>query len=95
MFSSTDLDETIANQPLASIIQHEYPIGTLPHNVRGLPCNTIVVVAWALRVKCRLQIKDYPTGLKITKQQMASLNLRRHAVLPDWNYTLFPRENLN
>jgi len=26
---------------------------------------------------------------------MASLNLRRHAVLPDWNYTLFPRENLN
>ena len=48
-----------------------------------------------LRVKCRLQIKDYPTGLKITKQQMASLNLRRHAVLPDWNYTLFPRENLN
>jgi len=42
-----------------------------------------------------LQIKDYPTGLKITKQQMASLSLRRHAVLPDWNYTLFPRENLN
>jgi hypothetical protein len=48
-----------------------------------------------LMVKCRLQTKDYPTGLKITNPELASLNLRKNAVLPDWNYTLLPRENRN
>jgi hypothetical protein len=48
-----------------------------------------------LRVKCRLTTKDYPTGIKITNQEMAQLNLRKHAVLPDWNYTLCPRNNRN
>ena len=48
-----------------------------------------------LRVKCRLRTKDYPTGIKITNQEMAQLNLRKHAVLPDCNYTLCPRNNRN
>lgn len=48
-----------------------------------------------LKVQCALQTKDYPTGRKVTNQEMASLNLREHAVLPDWNYTLLPRETRN
>jgi len=48
-----------------------------------------------LTVQCRLQTKDYPTGLKITNPEMARLNLRKHADLPDWNYTLLPRGNRN
>jgi len=48
-----------------------------------------------LTVRCRLLTKDYPTGVKITKAQIASLNLHKHAVLPDWNYSLLPRHNRN
>jgi len=48
-----------------------------------------------LRVKCRLATKHYPTGRRITNQQMRQLNLQRHAVIPEWNYTLRPRNNRN
>ena len=36
---------------------------------------------------------DYPTGIKITKQQVDALNLARHASLPAWNYTISPMAN--
>jgi len=48
-----------------------------------------------LRVNCHLNTKHYPTGRKITPQQMRELNLQRHAVIPEWNYTLRPRNNRN
>lgn len=48
-----------------------------------------------LRVKCSLTTKDYPIGIKITDREMAQLNLRKHSILPDWNYTLCPRNNRN
>jgi len=51
--------------------------------------------ATGLKVTCRLRTTDYPTGRKVTTQEMAALNLKKHAVLPEWNYTLLPRENLN
>lgn len=48
-----------------------------------------------LKVSCRLLTTPYATGRKVTNQEMADLNLQRHRVLPNWNYTLLPRENLN
>ena len=36
---------------------------------------------------------DYPTGIKITKEQVDALNLARHASLPAWNYTISPMAN--
>ena len=51
--------------------------------------------ATGLKVTCRLRTTDYPTGRKVTNQEMAGTNLKKHAVLPEWNYTLLPRENLN
>lgn len=48
-----------------------------------------------LRVKSALVTKHYPTGQKVTAQQMREVNLHRHALLPDWNYTLRPAENRN
>ena len=48
-----------------------------------------------LKVKCSLTTVQYSTGVKITDKQMAQLNLQKHAVLPDRNYTLFPRNNRN
>ncbi len=45
-----------------------------------------------LVVKALLNQKPYPTGIKISDDQMADLNLRKHDVLPRWNYTLTPHE---
>lgn len=35
---------------------------------------------------------DYPTGVKVSAAQMANVKLRRHRVLPIWNYTLVPAQ---
>jgi len=48
-----------------------------------------------LMVKCHLATKYYATGRKITDLEMHQLNLRKHAVIPEWNYTLRPRNNRN
>ena len=48
-----------------------------------------------LRVKCILNPKSYPTKISFTDEQMDGLDLLKHTVLPQWNYTLFPRINRN
>lgn len=44
-----------------------------------------------LRVKAVLDIGFYATGVKISKEQMETLNLRPHQQNPEWNYSLLPR----
>jgi Rhodopirellula transposase DDE domain len=48
-----------------------------------------------LRVTSRLVTKNYETGRKISNQEMSDLCLKKHHILPEWNYTLLPRENRN
>jgi hypothetical protein len=48
-----------------------------------------------LVVNCSLDTKRYPTDVKISKQQMDALDLTKHPVLPQWNYSLLPRLNRN
>jgi hypothetical protein len=48
-----------------------------------------------LRVRCALSLMNYPTKVKVSDDQMRSLDLLPHPVLPQWNYTLFPRLNRN
>ena len=48
-----------------------------------------------LTVKCTLVTKGYTSGLRVTDEQMDQLNLWKHAVLPEWNYTLRPRNDRN
>ena len=43
-----------------------------------------------LRCWAWLDRHDYPTGLKITAEQKAQINLKPHRVLPNWNYTIEP-----
>ena len=41
-------------------------------------------------------VKDsqtYPTGLKVTDEEMAALNLFRDAFHGEWNYTIKPQES--
>ena len=44
-----------------------------------------------LRVKARLDRKKYPTGIRISDEEIDELNLTRAEFHGDWNYTLRPR----
>ena len=48
-----------------------------------------------LVVNCSLNTKRYPTDVQIAKHQMDALDMLKHPVLPEWNYTLLPRLNRN
>ena len=44
-----------------------------------------------LRVKAKLDKKQYDTGKKISDDQMDRLNIKYDKVNPQWNYTIYPR----
>jgi hypothetical protein len=48
-----------------------------------------------LRVRCTLSLKQYATKVKVSDEQMGSLDICKHTLLPEWNYTLCPRLNRN
>lgn len=71
-------------------------------NWRGEPLRdyeTIVkliartTTATGLKVTCRLDRRKYPTGRKVTDEEMERVNLQRHKFHGDWNYTIRPRRN--
>ena len=43
-----------------------------------------------LVVKASMLKGEFPTGVKVSKDQMAEIKLRPHKVLPMWNYTMVP-----
>ena len=47
--------------------------------------------AKGLRVTCRLDRRTYPTGRKVTKDDMKGINLQRDRVHGEWNYVIRPR----
>ncbi len=46
-----------------------------------------------LKVQAHLVTQDYALGVKVSDAQMDALHLQRHAVCPQWNYTIRPRTN--
>ncbi len=46
-----------------------------------------------LQVRSQLIRKYYPTQCKVTDSQFKTIRLDPHAVLPCWNYTIFPTQN--
>jgi hypothetical protein len=48
-----------------------------------------------LRVRSQLIHKYYPTERKVSDAQFKTIQLDPHAVLPAWNYTIFPSDNRN
>jgi len=67
-----------AGEPLASL-------ETMLNFIRTTQTQT------GLRVKAALNKTLYPTGVKPSPQEMKTLNLAPHQLLPKWNYTLAPR----
>ncbi len=44
-----------------------------------------------LRVRSELDTNRYPAGTRVTKEQMAEINLQRDDFHGEWNYTILPR----
>jgi hypothetical protein len=44
-----------------------------------------------LRVRCELDTRSYPKGIKVTDAEMDTLNIKGNAFHPEWNYTITPR----
>jgi transposase len=47
--------------------------------------------AKGLSVTCRLNLREYKTGIKVPKKEIDQLNLRRHEFHGEWNYTISPQ----
>jgi hypothetical protein len=43
-----------------------------------------------LTVRCELDTRCYPKGIKVSDDEMAELNIKGNAFHPEWNYTISP-----
>ena len=71
----------------------------ISQNWRGKPLYSLTTIinligstttGTGLKVYCDRDTNEYPTGIKISKAEMAALDIRRADVHGDWNYTLLP-----
>ena len=44
-----------------------------------------------LVVRCELDDRIYPKGIKVSDDEMASINIKGDAFHPEWNYAVIPR----
>jgi hypothetical protein len=44
-----------------------------------------------LRVRCELDTRTYPKGLKVSNKEMAQIKITRHDFHGEWNYTMSPK----
>ena len=44
-----------------------------------------------LTVRCELDTRDYPKGIKVSDAEMTTLNIKGDTFHPEWNYTISPR----
>ena len=68
-------------------------------NWRGRPLETLEVIInliasttteTGLKVRCKADTTIYSTGIKVTDEEYASLNLYGNTFHPEWNYTIAP-----
>ncbi len=81
-------------------IEHRL-FGQITTNWRGKPLVTLEAVvgliastttATGLKVRAAADQKRYPTGKKVTEEEMAALALTRNDFHGEWNYSFTPRK---
>ena len=72
----------------------------ISQNWRGQPLLTHAAIVsliaatqtkTGLKVRCVLDTREYPKGMKPTDEQMAAINLKPNKFHGDWNYSILPR----
>jgi hypothetical protein len=53
--------------------------------------RTTTTTTTGLKVTAHLDTTFYPTGVKVSKHELAQLSIRKKSVLPKWNYTISPK----
>lgn len=68
-------------------------------NARGKPLETREVIinliaatttTTGLKIYAQLDERDYPKGITVSDEQLAAVNITRHAFHGDWNYSITP-----
>jgi hypothetical protein len=71
----------------------------ITENWRGQPLVSRAVVVnligqtktkAGLRIKAKLDLNAYPTGIKVTNEELATVNLKKDKFHGEWNYTVVP-----
>lgn len=97
------LNVTVCHYPTGASkwnpIEHRL-FGPISLNWAGIPLrtfNTLLACIRGTTTKTGLQVEAflveqaYARGIKVSNKSMQSLNLARHAICPNWNYTIRPR----
>lgn len=72
----------------------------ITQNWQGKPLRTRAVVVnligntktkTGLKVKAELDTNSYPTGIKVSEEELAAVNIQKATFHGDWNYTIIPR----
>jgi hypothetical protein len=72
----------------------------ITQNWRGKPLRTRAVVVnligktktrTGLKVKAELDTNSYSTGIKVSDEELAAMNIKKATFHGDWNYTIVPR----
>ena len=76
----------------------------ITQNWRGKPLLSRAVIVnliastrteTGLKIRCRLDTRKYPAGIKVLDSELEQLNLRHHRFHGDWNYTIYPNRKTN
>ena len=97
---ATGLDITVCHYPPGTSkwnkIEHRL-FSRITANWRGRPLETYQTIVsliantattTGLAVRADLDLNEYPTKIKLTKQQKVAIPIRRHEFHGDWNYTI-------
>ena len=75
---------------LFSQISRNWAAEPLDSYEKALKFIRTTTTATGLKVKARLDTTIYPTGVKVSKDDRAQLNIQHKRVRPKWNYTISP-----
>jgi hypothetical protein len=49
------------------------------------------VYASALKIKAKLDLNEYPTGIKVPDEEFLKIKIKKNKFHGEWNYTISPR----
>ena len=76
---------------LFSQISRNWQAEPLDSYAKALKFIRTTTTTTGLKVTARLDTTYYPTGVKVSKRDLAQLSIRQKRVLPKWNYTISPQ----
>ena len=79
----------IEHRMFCQIIQNWRGRALVSHDVMIAPIANTTTRA-GLKMRADLGTSRYPTGAKVSDEELASINLKRHQFHGKWNYTLHP-----